>query len=164
MPATPISWRDTEPARLAKELDAMSAVAPSMVWDGRSWAGEPPIWPFDRLEPDGLSSFVGADRFVLEILYPEGFPMVPPKFNPISPLADPFARTMHAWHLNGDGTICMFQEADHWDPWSSAADLVPKAVSWFLQFLLLSRQEIETMTQAGIASDDSLDHLLRCHD
>lgn len=161
MPEWPrVSWLDDDPARLERELAAMPVVAPDLSWNGRCWTGHAPLWPFERPHPDGLLSFVGDRRLQVEIFYLESFPMVAPRFMPVDPEPDISVRTRHDWHVNGDGSLCMFQNFSDWDPFSTAADLVPKASGWFLEYLLLSSGRIDTMTVHGIVDDDQLDHFL----
>jgi len=138
----------------------MPKVAPDLTWDGQCWTGHTPLWPFERLQPEGLLSFVGNRRLEVEISYLESFPMVAPRFMPVDPEPDMSVRTRNDWHVNGDGSLCMFQNFTDWDPFKTAADLVPKAAGWFLEYLLLSSGQIEGMTVNGIVNDDQLDHLL----
>jgi hypothetical protein len=138
----------------------MEKVARDMNWTGVGWFGVAPIWPFARERPAALDAFVASRRLTLEIGYLESFPMVPPRFMPIDPEPDLKVRTMHAWHVNGDGSLCMFQNSTDWDPWCTAADLIPKASGWFIEYLLLIDGRIEQMTVSGIARDNSLDDLL----
>ena len=44
---------------------------------------------------------------------------------------------MHTWHVNGDGSLCLMQAADDWQPEDTAADLVRKACGWFVEYLLV---------------------------
>src|SRR4051812_6958302 len=104
-----VSWRGAEPGRLAREIWAMQAGAPEMGWDGVKWCGHFPAWPFERRRPDGLLELLGGRRFRVEVAYPESFPMVPPRFVPLDPSPSLGVRTMHEWHVNGDGTLCLFQ-------------------------------------------------------
>jgi hypothetical protein len=69
-------------------------------------------------------------------------------------------RTQQDWHVNGDGSLCLLQEAQDWSPTGTAADLVVKAAGWFLEYLLMEQGRIPAMTTNGIATDDSLDALL----
>ncbi len=138
----------------------MPEVAPDLTWDGRCWTGHAPLWPFGRPQPDGLLAFVGGRRFQLEISYPESFPMLAPRFMPADPEPNIFVRTRQDWHVNGDGSLCMFQDFIDWDPFATAAELVPKAAGWFLEFLLLSSDQIEAMTVNGIVDDGQFDDLL----
>lgn len=155
-----LSWLDAEGHRVQVERAAMEAVAPELAWTGSGWVGTPPVWPFEREAPAGLDAFLRSRRLTMAITYLESYPMVPPRFMPIDPQPDLRVRTMHAWHVNGDGSLCMFQNSTDWDPWCTAADLVPKASGWFIEYLLLVDERLEQMTVHGIASDDSLDHLL----
>lgn len=136
----------------------MPLVAPEFEWTGAGWRGVAPMWPFERPAPLHLEAFLADRRFELEVVYLESFPMVAPRFVPLDPEPDLFVRTMHEWHVNGDGSLCLFQNSTDWDPWSTAADLVPKASGWFLEYLLLKDERIEHMTVSGIVADDSLDH------
>lgn len=153
-----VSWMDDDPARLERELEAMPDVAPELAWNGRAWSGPAPLWPFDRPVPSGLAAFVGDRRLTLEITYFESFPMVAPRFTPVDPEPDIAVRTRHEWHVNGDGSLCMFQNYSDWDPFSTAADLIPKASGWFLEYLLLSSGRIDAMSVGGIVNDDQHDH------
>ena len=153
-----VSWMEDDPARLELELAAMPEVAPGLTWDGYAWRGQAPLWPFERPCPDGLETFVGDRRLMLEVTYFESFPMVAPRFMPLDPEPDIAARTRHEWHVNGDGSLCMFQNFADWDPYATAADLIPKASGWFLEYLLLTSARIDSMSIGGIASDDQHDH------
>ena len=79
---------------------------------------------------------------------------------PLDPQPDPMVRTQHAWHVNGDGTLCLLQTASDWDGTGTAAELVLKAAGWFLEYLLMEAGRIEQMSTAGIVNDDSWDDLL----
>lgn len=155
-----LSWMEDDPARLERELAAMPVVAPDLVWNGRAWTGHPPLWPFERPSPDGLTAFVKDRRLTVEVTYYESFPMVAPRFMPIDPEPDIAVRTRHEWHVNGDGSLCLFQNFTDWDPYSTAADLMPKASGWFLEYLLLASGRIDAMSGAGIVNDGQHDHLL----
>lgn len=160
---TPIPWWEAEPETLVREIEAMSVVAPSMRWADelpeKGWEGEVPLWPFQRPAPADLEELVGGQRLNLLIAYTPAHPIVAPCFYPLSPETDPNMWTLHTWHLNGDGSLCLFQDATTWTPEATAADLISKAASWFLQFVLVSRGFLNTMTECGIVNDDALDHL-----
>jgi hypothetical protein len=156
-----ISWLEAEPARANRERDAMLLVAPNLEWlDSGGWEGVLPVWPFERPEPPRLHDFVGEQRFRVRIEYPQSYPMTAPKYWPLEPQPPLIVRSMAQWHVNPDGSLCMFQSAAAWDPWATAADLVPKAAGWFLEYLLQQAGAIERMTESGIVLDDQLDHLL----
>jgi ubiquitin-protein ligase len=158
-----LRWFDDDPARLQRELAAMATAAPHLMWFGAHWAGELPLWPMERPEPAALRSYVGSRRFVVEIHYPESFPMVAPRFVPIEPEPELSVRTLNVWHVLGDGALCMFQSSSDWDPHCTAADLVPKAAGWYLEYLLMQDGRIDSMTQAGIVLNDELDGLFSVH-
>jgi len=70
-------------------------------------------------------------------------------------------RTVHDWHLNGDGSLCLLRTVDLWNGRETAADLVVKASGWFIEYMLMERGLIEAMTENGIHSNKSLDALIR---
>ncbi len=154
-----LRWFDDDPARLQRELDAMPPIAPGLTWTGDYWVGELPLWPFKRPEPTPLCEYVGDRRFRVEVHYYESFPMVAPRFMPIDPEPEIAVWTMHRWHVSGDGSLCLFQNFSDWHPSNTAADLVPKAAGWFLEYLLMKDDAIEHMTVEGIAANNVLDHL-----
>lgn len=158
-----VPWFEAEPSVYQRELTAMAAVAPDLVWDDDTdaggWKGLAPIWPFERPEPNGLKPFLDGARFTIAVLYRQSHPMVTPGVFPVDPQPERINWTLHAWHLNGDGSLCLLRSADDWDPRSTASELVTKASGWFLEFLLLTRGLRDEMTENGIAADASLDYL-----
>lgn len=156
-----LSWLEAEPRRVALERETMPGIAPELRWleDG-GWEGVMPVWPFYRPEPPGLGAFLDGRRFHVRIQYLESFPMTAPVFWPVDPNPPLSVRSMAMWHVLPDGSLCLFQKMYDWDPTWTAAHLVPKAAGWFLEYLLLSADRIESMTEAGIWNDGGLDHLL----
>ena len=156
-----VRWPDAEPARFAAEQRAMRSAAPELSWDddALTWTGVVPTWPFPRPRPAGLDEFLDGRRIVARVEYSQAFPMVAPRIVPLDPEPDPMVRTLHAWHVNGDGSLCLLQRASDWDGTGTAAELVMKAAGWFLEYLLMEEGRIERMTESGIVHDDSLDHL-----
>ena len=154
-------WTEAEPARYEGERAAMAAAAPGLVWEetALAWTGELPLWPFERPAPPALEEFLAGRRFLAQVRYSQGFPMVAPRIRPIDPEPDPMVRTRHDWHVNGDGTLCLLQRASDWDGDGTAAELVVKAAGWFLEYLLMEAGLIDQMTEAGIVNDDRWDHL-----
>ena len=140
----------------------MQNIAPDMIWDSVTlcWDGVLPIWPFARPKPPELHDFLHGRQFRAQVQYSPAFPMVAPSIVPIDPDPDVHTRSRHDWHVNGDGSLCLLQSASDWDGTGSAADLVPKAAGWFLEYLLMERGAVTSMTEAGIAVDDQLDHLM----
>lgn len=161
-------WFDVHPDRLTRELDAMSAY-PTLEWDasrtgsaddhGGCWSGLVPEWPFERPRPPDLDAFLAGAHLEAVIVCLQAHPAVKPRVYPIGPQPDPRVRTWNRWHVAGDGSLCLSQRAYDWDGSETAASLVPKAAGWFLEYLLLERGHVESMTEVGIVVDDSLDHL-----
>ena len=162
MPDERVPWPTAEPTRYSAELEAMAQVAPGLAWNevALAWTGELPPWPFARPAPPTLEQFLAGRRFLARVQYSQGFPMVAPRIVPVDPQPDPIVRTRHDWHVNGDGTLCLFRQASDWDGDGTAAELVVKAAGWFLEYLLMEAGRIEEMTEAGVVNDDRLDHLL----
>lgn len=143
----------------------MAGVAQELTWreedPAGGWDGPAPVWPFLRPMPSGLEAFTDGARLTLKVVYLQAHPMVPPLLYPVDPVPELDLRTRHAWHLNGDGSLCLLRRASDWDPVSdTAADLVVKASGWFLEYLLLSRGQRDAMSDCGIVEDAGLDHLL----
>jgi hypothetical protein len=159
-----VSWLEAEPYQLAREKEAMAAVAPGLVWVDQDpaggWEGEVPLWPFARPQPELLEEFLAGRRLRIRVEYSQAHPMVEPTVWPVEPQPDPRYRTQHDWHVNGNGSLCLLQQAQDWNPTDTAADLVVKAAGWFLEYLLMEQGHIAAMTTRGIATDSSLDVLL----
>jgi hypothetical protein len=159
-----LRWFDAEPARLAAEQAAMTAVAPELSWSdaapGGGWEGLAPVWPFPRPRPSRLDDFLAGRRLRLGVACSQAHPMVAPKLWPLHPEPEIAQRTVHDWHVNGDGSLCLLQTAAAWTGAELAAELVVKAAGWFLEFLLMQAGVVQAMTSDGIAGSDELDHLL----
>ena len=142
----------------------MVAVAPGLVWvdddPAGGWLGVAPPWPFARREPEQLEEFLAGRRLRIRVEYSQAHPVVEPAVWPVEPEPNPLYRTQQDWHVNGDGSLCLLQEAQDWNPTDTAADLVVKAAGWFLEYLLMEQGRIAAMSTSGIATDDSLDALL----
>lgn len=163
----PIRWFEAEPQRFARELEGMQGVGPDLTWQpdldgttGGGWVGLGPIWPFSRSRPAGLAEFLNGRRFRMEVVCGAAYPAAAPRIRPIEPEPDLSLRTMQQWHVMGDGTLCLLQNAGDWTGRDLAAELVVKAAGWHLEYLLLQAGAIEAMTGNGIAESDELDHLL----
>ena len=151
----------------------MAAVAPGMAWredllwpDGRparGWVGTVPRWAADREKPAGVDELLDGRQLELTILYPEAFPAVPPALFPVDPEVPLDRRTLHQWHVNGNGSLCLMQAADDWQLTDTAADLLRKAAGWFIEYLLVEAGEIDAMTLAGIFNSSELDEILATH-
>jgi len=158
-----VSWQVAEPAVLAREQSAMTAIAPGMVWQDDNpaggWQGVAPEWPFERPRPGGLDDFLAGACMTVRVQYLQAHPMVAPLVYPLDPPVDYGVWTLHDWHINGDGSLCLLQRASDWTGRSTAVDLIVKAAGWFLEYLLLERQVRSSMTECGIVHDDALDGL-----
>lgn len=157
------TWWQREPELLERERAAMSVLAPELTWHAEgagSWQGRAPLWPFERPTPQGLGLVLGGRRLHLHLAYGHAFPVAPPALWPLDPQPEPAQRLDHSWHVNGDGSLCLLQSAAAWSGREPAAELVAKASGWFIEYVLLSRGQIEAMTSTGISTDDSLDALI----
>jgi hypothetical protein len=158
------SWMAGEPERLKVEREAMARVAPQMAWledePAGGWEGLAPAWPFERPAPAGLDRLRDGRQLRLRVCPKQAFPSVEPKLWPLDPEPPIGRRTVHVWHVNGDGSLCLLRTADLWNGRETAADLVVKASGWFIEYLLMERGAIEEMTENGIYSDDSLDAVI----
>ena len=127
MTLQPVSWVAAEPVVLERESRLMSAVAPSLEWLSDSpsggWRGLLPLWPFARPEPPGLAAFLGGRQFEVLVVYLESFPMAEPRIYPLDPVPDLAHRSLHSWHLNGDGSLCLLRQASDWDGTGSASEM-----------------------------------------
>jgi hypothetical protein len=148
-----IDWRAAEPGLLAREREEMARRAPAMELLAEPhagvWRGLAPGWPTD-LEPlEGLDRLLEGRRLLLEVGYTQGFPMAPPIAIPLDPVPAVELRARHAWHLNGDGSLCLLWSAADWPGTGTAADLVEKASGWFVEYLALLAGLINAMSQSG---------------
>jgi hypothetical protein len=157
------TWRVDEPALLRKEQMAMTAVAPELAWSDQgagSWQGPVPRWPFERNPPPGLDTLLSGRRLHVHVAYGHAFPMTAPVVWPIDPEPSIEQRTDHAWHVNGDGSLCLLESASAWTGREAAAELVVKAAGWFIEYLLISAGLITQMTSVGLAADLSMDAVI----
>ena len=157
------AWWSDEPALLHREQEAMTRTAPDLIWSDQgagTWTGLVPAWPFDRAVPPGLDAFMAGRRLRAQVSYGHAFPMSPPSVWPLDPEPLIEQRTQHAWHVNGDGSLCLIETAAAWTGRDTAAELIVKAAGWFIEYLLMSVGLITRMTSIGLNSDTSLDELI----
>jgi ubiquitin-protein ligase len=163
------SWIEAEPGLLEREQSEMAKHAPEMSWREDleylmrpvvGWVGKAPAWSAERMKPAGVDELLAGRQLELTVFYPEGFPMASPTLLPLDPEVPIERRTLHRWHVNGDGTLCLIQRADDWQPTDTAADLVRKASGWFIEYLLVEGGRREAMTERGIFEDAAVDELL----
>lgn len=164
------SWVDAEPELVEREKAAMAEHAPEMAWrdnlayDMRpvvGWTGKAPVWGAERPKPVGVDELLAGRQLELAVFYFEGFPMAAPALLPLDPDVPMEHRTQHRWHVNGDGSLCLVQRADDWQPTNTAADLVRKASGWFIEYLLVDSGHREEMTERGIFEDTAVDETLK---
>lgn len=163
-------WYDAEPDRLQREVDAMASMASDLTWNpslghpkgpsGGGWEGIVPAWPFDRPAPDALGEFLDGQRLHVVIVCQQAHPAVIPAVYPVDPEPDVMYRTLNSWHVAGDGRLCLTQRAYDWIGDQPAAQLIPKAAGWLIEYLLVVRGHVDKMTEVGIAASGELDHLI----
>jgi hypothetical protein len=86
--------------------------------------------------------------------------MTPPAVWPLDPEPSIEHRTQHAWHVNGDGSLCLLETTFAWTGRDPAAELIVKAAGWFIEYLLMSAELITQMTSTGLSRDLSLDQVI----
>lgn len=158
-----ISWIVSDHARFQRDRDEIEADWPGLHWadgDAGYWEGTLPLWPFDRDTPEGLDLLTGGVSLETTVMYSEAYPMVAPTIIPLTPLPEVAEWTMHRWHVNGDGSLCLLQSHSAWDPRASITELLLKAAGWRIEYALMKAGVIETMTLNGIVSDSGLDELI----
>lgn len=149
----------------------MAARAPQMVWqdeivgpDGKTrtgWEGFAPTWGGDRSRPPGVDGLLAGRKLRLKVIYREAFPTVPPTLVPVDPDPPMERRTQHYWHINPNGSLCLFRRADDWKQTDTAAALVCKASGWFIEYLLVEAGEMDGMTVSGVYSSTGIDPILK---
>lgn len=154
-----LRWWDVEPVRLQHDLDDVAAIAPDLHYqgDGR-WAGQLPRWPFRRPEPSGLRALLPTGLEVL-VETAAAHPLVEPAVHPLDVDLEIIRRLDHRWHLGGDGRLCLLQSPLAWRPADRISELLLKAAGWWCELALLQVGVTERMSEAGIVSDASRDHL-----
>jgi hypothetical protein len=96
----------------------------------------------------------------MELRYPQAYPMVAPVIAPLRPEPELREWSVHGWHVNGDGTLCLLRSNALWDPRTSLVELLLKAAGWRIEYALMKAGAIEEMTDNGIVSDPVLDELI----
>jgi len=156
----PIHWDEAEPARLALDTHDLGTVEPDLRWhpDRRCWTGRLPRWPFERAEPAGLRQLLPLGMCVLVQPSP-AHPLAEPAIFPTDVDIEVWHRLDHRWHLSGDGRLCLLRSPLDWQPDDLISELLLKAVAWRCELTLLESGVVPAMTENGIASDASRDHL-----
>jgi hypothetical protein len=159
----PLTWWVCEPRRLARDHTEVTERFPDLTWhpDGPGrWEGRLPLWPFDRPEPARLQELVGEAGMPVRVDYGHAYPMVPPAIYPLDPVPEPVEYTQARFHVMGDGSLCLLQDAATWSGRDSITDLLLKAAGWRVEYAFLKAGVIEAMTVNGIVTDASQDHLI----
>ena len=157
----PISWWEADPSRFEWEIACMEAAAPDLVWDYQfgGWMGHAPVWPFARPVPSDLETFTAGKSLHLALVPTSVHPATAPKAWPLDPAPTIDQCTRHRWHVNGDGSLCLFQRAVDWTGEEACSEVAVKAAGWFLEYLLVERGCVEAMTESGIGTDEARDLL-----
>ncbi|MFJ7212839.1 hypothetical protein [Amycolatopsis sp. NPDC098790] len=158
-----MTWWACEPRRLARDQSEVTTRFPDLTWipDGPGrWEGRLPPWPFDRPEPARLRELIGDAGMPVTVNYGHAYPMVPPAIYPLDPAPEPIEYTQARFHVMGDGSLCLLQDAAAWTGRDSIVDLLLKAAGWRVEYALLRADVIEAMTVNGIVTDASQDHLI----
>lgn len=155
-------WKD-QPARLQRDLDDIAAAGLDLEWEpvgSGLLTGQLPVWPLDRPAPAGLGELLSGGGLTALVCFGHAYPMVCPSVTPLDPLPPIDRWTQRKWHINGNGTLCLLQSAQAWDPSTPLSDVLRKSVAWRIEYALLEAGVIETMSIRGIVDDDSYDHLV----
>lgn len=156
-------WWQVQPALLTHVLSDLDQAGFELTWHPTSsgvLTGRLPKWPLDRPAPEGLDDLLGSDGMVIEVVFGHAFPMVLPAVRPVEPEVPWDRRTQHMWHVNGNGTLCLLQSAQAWNPQTPLSDVLRKSAAWYVEYRLLESGVIDAMSTNGIVSDDSYDHLV----
>jgi hypothetical protein len=157
------SWWQVQPALLKHVLDELQAAGFELTWEATGsgmLAGQLPTWPLDRQAPAGLDDLLEGRGMTVEVVFGHAYPMVCPAVKPVDP-AVPYDRwTQHKWHVNGNGTLCLLQSAQAWDPQTPLTDVLRKSAGWYVEYRLLEAGAIDAMSTSGVVSDDSYDPLV----
>jgi hypothetical protein len=96
----------------------------------------------------------------VKIEYGHAYPMVPPAIYPLDPVPEPIEYTQTRFHVMGDGSLCLLQDAATWTGRDSIIDLLLKAAGWRVEYALLKAGVTDAMTISGIVTDGSQDNLI----
>lgn len=164
----PVLWMTSDPGRLVRDqvdihdftcaLEYQDPNPTGMPHGG--WVGTLPRWSFERPPPAGLDELLGGSDFRVLVIYPAAYPMLPPIIRPIDPEPTIWEQTQAAWHVAPSGALCLLQSDSGWQPEASVTELLAKAVGWRIEYALMKAGVIDRMSQNGIVSDSSYDHLV----
>lgn len=156
-------WWHHEPGRLAEDQRQLQSRFPALVWstaENGLWIGELPMWPFDRDSPDGLELLLGGRGLQTVVRCGQAYPAAPPSVIPLGPEPEIGERTQQRWHVNGDGSLCLFQNEAVWNTRCALVDVLLKAAGWRIEYALMKAGLVEAMTVNGIVTDPLLDNTI----
>lgn len=156
-------WWRHEPGRLHADQRQLHGRFPDLTWStagNGQWRGELPVWPFDRDPPAGLDVLLGGRGLQVLVRCGQAYPAAPPRIVPLDPAPEIAERTQQRWHVNGDGTLCLFQNEAVWSARATLVDVLLKAAGWRIEYALMKAGLMESMTISGIVTDTTLDPVI----
>lgn len=118
------------------------------------------MWPFHRDPPDGLDALLGGRGLQALVRCGQAYPAAPPRVVPLDPEPQIIERTQQRWHVNGDGTLCLFQSEAAWSTRARLVDVLLKAAGWHVEYALMKAGLIDSMTINGIVTNTELDAVI----
>lgn len=156
-------WWNNEPGRLEADQLQMQRHFPELIWSTENngqWRGALPAWPFSREAPSGLDALLNGYGLEVLVLCGQAYPAAPPKVLPLNPEPEIVERTQQRWHVNGDGSLCLFQSESVWNTRATLVDVLLKAAGWNVEYALMKAGFVEAMTINGIVTDIALDTVI----
>lgn len=160
---SPFEWWHHEPGRLDADRQAVQLEFPGLAWsiaENGQWSGHLPIWPFEREVPAGLAELLDGLGLEVVVRCGQAYPAAPPRVIPVRPEPKLLERTQSRWHVNGDGSLCLFRDEAMWTTRVGLRDVLLKACGWHIEYALMKAGRIESMTTIGIVHDPELDRVI----
>lgn len=158
-----VEWWHHEPGRLDADQQEIRVEFPGLVWssaeNGR-WSGHLPAWPFERATPAGLAELLDGRGLEVVVRCGQAYPAALPRVIPVRPEPELLERTQSRWHVNGDGSLCLFRDEAMWTTRVGLRDVLLKACGWHIEYALMKAGCIDAMTTNGIVNDPVLDSLI----
>ena len=138
-----MNWYEFDKNRVVLEYQKMQSKYPNFIickYEGKlAWEGEV------NLIPEGIE----AVPLKVRLIYPDGFPIIPPKVYPLEPEL-PKEMWGHKWHRWEDGNLCYLQPK-LWNVRYTTVDVVEKIEIWYFNFLAFLFKLIDKMPDEGMA-------------
>lgn len=138
-----MNWYEFDKKRVVLEYQKMQRKYPKFTlckYEGKlAWEGEVDLIP----------ESVNGIPLKVRLIYPDGFPIRPPKVYPIEPDL-PKELWGHKWHRWEDGNIC-YVSPTLWDMRFTAVEVVEKIEIWYFNFWAFISGLIDKMPDKGIA-------------